>query len=54
MRVQDVAVTIGARTLGLPYHVAGLAGIGTEMLARLSNAARARVQSEIFTNPDSA
>jgi hypothetical protein len=53
MRVQDVAVTIGARALGVPFHIAGMAGMGAEILSRMSNAARSRVQKEIFLNPDS-
>ncbi len=54
MRVKDVALTIGLRALGVPYRVAGMAGIAEEGLQLLTNAARARIQKEIFTNPDSA
>jgi hypothetical protein len=53
-RIQDVAVMTFAHMLGVPYNIAGIAGLSTEAGALLTNARKAAVLKELHFNPQSA
>src|SRR6266851_1721875 len=53
-RIQDVAVMTFAHMFGVPYNIAGVAGLTTEAAALMSNARKAAVLKELHFNPQSA